>query len=193
MRKAGRCEVPLGMIILTSSFLLGGVLGLFLASLVTGEGEVNLSAFFLSYFTAIQEGSATPNLITSIWTNLKTPLLAFIFGFSFLGVVGIPCLLGMEGFILAFSISSLCRLMGMSGLIPSFFLFCLPAMIWIPMVFLISFQSFYAALLLWRRGKKEEVYPKGYFMRTAISFAGILLNISFEYFLLPLILKALFY
>lgn len=184
-------NLPIGMVILGISFLLGGLLGCFFASLISGEGESIVAESFLAYFSAVKEGRDNPNFWLSLWHNLKPPLLAFFLGFSFLGIIGLPLLFATEGFIFTFSLSILCRLWGITGLIPSFFVFCLPALLWMPLFFLLGFQSFYAAMILWGRGKKEEAYPKGYFFRSFLCLSAILFSSAFECFLLPLLLQGI--
>lgn len=186
-----RKSPPFGMLILTISFLSGGLLGFFMSGLISDTGEITVGDYFISYFTAVQEGSTSPNLALSFWTNIKSPLLAFLLGFSFLGSGILPLLFIVEGFYFTFSISTLCRYLGIVGLVPAFFLFCVPALVWIPMLFTLGFQSFYASIQLWRRGKKEEAYPTGYFLRSACCFCGIFLTIAFEYLLLPLIMQGI--
>lgn len=186
MRKS--FDLPFGIIILVTSFCFGGLLGVCFSRLISG---ITLSDYFLSYFSAIEQGSVTSNLFSSIWINLKTPFLTFFLGFTFLGVIILPLLFVVEGFIFTFSISTLCRLLGISGFIPSFFLFCIPTLLWIPLVFMLGLESFYASLLLIGRGKNEEAYPKYYFFRSFFCLTGILFRVLFECFFLPIIMQGI--
>lgn len=189
MRK--KWNMPLGTLILSSSFFMGGVLGFFLASLMTEDGQGTLADFFLSYFQAISEGSYETSLFTSLWSNLKVPLLIFLLGFSLIGTIGIPLLFAVEGFLFTFSISTLCRLLGVTGLIPAFFLFCMPAFLWIPVLFFMGLESFQSATLLWRRTRLEEIFTNGYFFRISLGVFGVLCSVALDYWVLPVILEAL--
>lgn len=189
MKKKLFLDLPLGMILLGAGFFLGGLLGFFFAGLVAGEGEVGLSAYFLAYLQAVEEGNGRGQLATVVWGNLKFPLLAFFMGFSFLGTVGLPLLFGVEGFIFTFSISTLCRVLGVSGLIPAFLLFGLPALLWSPLLFLLGLQSFHSAMQLWGRGRSDLAFPRGYFFRSALCFLGMFLCIAYEFLCLPGLLR----
>lgn len=190
MRKPTKLDLPLGLALLSGSFLLGGLLGFFLSTLLAQEN--GLSQYFHSYFTLVEAGELTPHFGNSLWSNLKTPLLAFLFGFSFLGILGLPLLFVTEGFLFTFSVSSMCRLLGAQGLLPGFFLFCLPALIWIPILFLLGQQSFRSAILLAGQGRRlsEEIYPKGYFIRCFFCIFATLLMVGLEYFVIPVLLQA---
>lgn len=191
MKKQNYWDVPLGMVVLAVSFFSGGLLGFFLASLMISEGETSLANYFMSYFDAVRGGDWQPNLSHCIWSHLKPPLLAFLLGFSFLGTIGVPLLVGIQGFYFTFSVATLCRWMGITGLIPAFFLFCLPALVWVPVLFILGLQSFHVSQLLWRRGRKEDVYPVRYFVRAALCFGSLIFSIAFEYYILPLLMSAL--
>ncbi|MFI3254949.1 MAG: hypothetical protein R3Y63_11545 [Eubacteriales bacterium] len=190
MKKKFYLDLPFGMILLGGGFFMGGLLGFLFAGLIGGAGEVGLTSYFLDYLQAAKEGQTQANFLTVLWGNMKFPLIAFFMGFSFLGTLGLPILFGVEGFVFTFSVSTLCRVLGVSGLIPSFLLFALPSLIWVPILFVLGLQSFYAAILLWGRGRKEDVYPKGYFFRSFLCLLGLFANVTFEYLLLPNLLQA---
>ncbi len=189
MKKNFYLDLPLGMILLGGGFFLGGLLGFLFAGLIPREGEIGLTSYFTDYLQAAKLGQTEANLFTVFWGNLKFPLFAFFMGFSFLGTVGLPLLFGVEGFIFTFSVSTLCRVLGVSGLIPSFLLFGLPALLWAPALFLLGLQSFYAAIQLWGRARREDVYPKGYFFRALFCFFVLCGNVALEFLLLPSLLQ----
>lgn len=192
MRKSVPTELHIGMTFLSSCFLFGAILGFVLSGFLNQQEQSNLCHFFQNYFSIIQqEDYPKPPLLHTVWANLKTPLYIFLLGFSLLGTIGIPFLLMSKGFVFAFSVSALCRLLGLQGIVPAFFLFCLPAFLWVPVLFALSLQSFRAALRLWGRGKRDETYPSGYFLQASIPFLGVIASISIDYFILPLLVQAI--
>lgn len=191
MKKQIPCTIHKATYLLLSCFILGGLLGFLFASFLSAEGQGTLSHFFLDYFTALQqEEPIKPTLIHTIWSNLKTPLYIFLLGFSLIGTIGVPYLILSKGFFFTFSISSLCRLLGVQGIVPAFFLFFLPTLLWVPVLFLLGIQSFRASLSLWSRGKREETYPPHYFLQASFAFLGVVGSICVDYFILPLLIQA---
>lgn len=189
MRKKFYLDLPLGLILLGVSFFLGGLLGFFFASIIPQEEDLSLFQYFSDYFTAVKSGEAQAKLWTVLWGNLKAPLLAFFLGFSVLGLWGLPLLFLAESFVFTFSVSSLCRVLGVSGLLPAFVLFGLPALWWVPLLFLLGLQSFHTALSL--RNKTEPSFTGGDFWRSVCFLSATGLNIAYEYLLLPTLLQGI--
>ena len=48
---------------------------------------------------------ASPPLLISVWETIRWPLLVFGLGFTTLGLLGIPLVFSVRGFLLAFSIA----------------------------------------------------------------------------------------
>lgn len=189
MRKKLYLDLPLGMILLGGSFLLGGMLGFFFASIIPQEEDLSLFQYYADYFTAVKSGDTEAKLWTVFWGNVKAPILAFFLGFSVLGLWGLPLLFLVESFTFTFSVSTLCRVLGVSGLLPAFVLFGLPALWWVPMFFLLGLQSFHTALSL--RNKTEAPFNRGDFLRAVCFLFATALNIAYEYLLLPSLLQGI--
>lgn len=190
MKKQIKWDLPQGLKMLSSCFLWGGFCGIFFAGFLLEEGQGTLSDYFLQYFNHVEEYGQTQDFFAIFWSNLKIPMYTFLLGFSLLGTIGVPLLFISQGFIFTFSVSSLCRLWGVSGLIPSFFLFCLPAFLWVPVLFFLGLQSLRSAHLLWNRTKTEEIYQTGYFFQSGIGFLGVICSIAFDYMIMPILVQA---
>lgn len=191
MRKRRQWDLSFGMVTLGGFFFLGGVLGVLLASFATEEVRSSVQEYFMFYFTLAEQGEAVPDLWKTIFVNIKIPTLVFLLGFSFLGIVILPFLFLVEGFIFTFSVSIFCRFLGFSELFSAFILFCLPAFFWVPVLFLLGVQSFHSAMLLWKKGKREEAFSKSYFARAFLGMIGIFLVIMVEYFVTPFLIQML--
>lgn len=191
MKKQLKWDVPRGTLLLTISFLSGAFLGFLFAKLISTEGQGTLTDFFQSYFLSLEEGTLQADFYTSLWSNLKPPLYAFLLGFSLLGTIGIPLLFTTQGFLFTFSISTLCRLLGTTGLVPAFFLFCLPALLWIPTLFFIGLQGYRTSLQLWHHSKLLDIYTPNYFLKNAIGFLAVFASIYLDYYMMPLIIQGI--
>lgn len=190
MKQRTNWDMPSCLSILLISFLIGGFFGFLFSTRIVSEGEGSLAHFFQDYFRTIETQTLKSNFLLSVWTNLKIPLYTFLFGFSLLGTLGIPLLLAMEGFFFTFPIATLCRLFGVQGIVPSFFLFCIPTLLQLPVLLLLGIQSVRSAHLLWQRAKPEEFFPSGSFTKLSFSLFLVCLSIAFDYCILPLLLEA---
>lgn len=98
-------------------FILGIAAGaLLVCRMDTGEGS-ELRSFVEGYTGLLQEGSAAS---TPLWRSFLGaflfPALAFLSGFTLLGVASIPILLFARGFLLSFSVTSFVVVYGINGL-----------------------------------------------------------------------------
>lgn len=81
-----------------------------------GEGAIALKQYIEAYLSAAEAGLlSTCSFWSLLWDNFRFPVLVFLLGFTGLGLLGIPILLGVRGFLLAFSLSSFIKLFGVEG------------------------------------------------------------------------------
>ena len=81
------------------TFMLGGVLGSLLASLIAGSAAENLQSFLLDYLSAGQAGEVKVQFWPMLWEQGRFFLGICILGMTALGVVGIPVLFFVCGFL----------------------------------------------------------------------------------------------
>ena len=76
-----------------------------LAAQVGGGGHDSLAAYIEGYLAAAKSGSVvlSPGLLSVLWESVRWPLFAFLMGFTALGVLGIPTLFAVRGFLLSFA------------------------------------------------------------------------------------------
>lgn len=137
----GLAQLP----ILSISFALGA-LGGFFCSGWSGDNP-ELLDYLRSYFQMAGQGNGVePSLLSSVWDLARWPLAAFLLGGTALGAVGIPVLLAVRGFLLAFAASSFARLFGLPGMAASLVSFGVTALIAVPVLFVVALDAFRQSL-----------------------------------------------
>lgn len=108
--------VTTALLVVSCAFVSGGIAGLLVASQVAGEGQTTLAAYIESYLAAAQQRTAAaPGFFAVALDLLRWPCLAVFMGFLSLGVVGVPILFAVRGFLLSFAVSSFVRMFGGAG------------------------------------------------------------------------------
>lgn len=198
MRVKQKWDLPLeqrvALGVLSAAFLLGGAAGCLLASLSGGAGAEELGGYLTGYLELAREGTLPRALLPLIWGQAKYLLAVLVLGLTALGLAGIPILFGLRGFFFSFSAACFCRVFGRRGLLPAFFLFGLPALLWVPALFLSGVPGFLSAGRLLRRtsGDGRGVAPlNGAWWGRAGLCAGLALASGLlEYWAVPVLLRA---
>ena len=172
------------------SFLLGGLAGCVLACWVDGLGGDALRSYLEGFLTAAGAGGvAPPDLAAMVWELLRWPLFAFLLGFTALGVVGIPLLFAVRGFLLSFSITCFVRLFGGPGSLLAFLVFGISGCIAVPALFVLGVQSFMEASRLAGRPAGEDRrsggYGRLYFVRCGACACALCVCMLLEYLAVP--------
>ena len=119
-----------------------GALGGFFFSGWTGENPALLE-YLNRYFQMAGQGNGVdPSLWSSIWDLVRWPLAAFLLGSTAFGIVGVPVLLGVRGFLLSFAAATFVRLFGLSGMAVSLAAFGVTALVAVPVLFAVSADAF---------------------------------------------------
>ena len=177
-----------------SAFLLGGLLGAALVSMIAQPAAEALTAYLRDYLTAGQAGKVAVDVWPMLWEQGRFFVGVCVLGLTALGAAGIPVLFGARGFLFAFSVAGFCRAFGPAGLGPALFLFGLPAFLWGPILFLAGTQSMEGSIGLFRRamGGGREPLPFGplYWERLALWGLGLFLCVVLEFLAAPALLSA---
>lgn len=133
------------LVILGVCFGAGALAGFFFSG---GSGdEPELLDYLRRYFQMAGQGNGVePPLWSSVWDVVRWPLAAFLLGSAALGALAIPILLGVRGFLLAFSAATLTRLFGLPGMAASFAAFGVTAFVAVPVLFVVSADAFRQSL-----------------------------------------------
>ena len=176
------------------SFVLGGVLGSLMVSLIAGQAAQELESFLRDYLSAAQAGEIQARFWPMLWEQGRFLIGLCILGVTALGVAGIPVLFLARGFLFSFSVAAFCRIFGPVGLASAFFLFGLPALLWAPVLFLAGCQCLEGAYALLCRvlGDGRVPLPQGsaYWGKLARYGLGLVVCVTLECMAAPVLLKA---
>ena len=181
-----------GLVLLGVLFLMGGVVGCSCAGCIEDAGDT-LIGYLQGYINALLQGQGGGGVLPILWEVSKVPLAAFLLGLTALGVVGLPVLFALRGFLLCYAVAAFYRLLGLNGLLSAFFLFGLSALVWLPVLFWLGIQGLLGSYGLLRRTMGEGRYPLryngSYLLSCGICAAALCLCAVLECFVVPILLQ----
>lgn len=139
-------ELQSALLCLTVCFAVGGVGGCIFAGRLDADTQTRLLDYFSSYF-AVLEGDEAVGLssLSAVWEIIRWPLLTFFLGFTALGVIGLPVVFCVRGFLLSYAVAVLVRLYGITGLAISLAVFGVSGFLVLPALFTLGVDSFRGA------------------------------------------------
>ena len=184
------------LLFLSCCFLLGGLSGCFWANSLSDNGSIALWEYVNSYLTVLREGTVeTGDLLKTSWELFRWPVLTILFAFTAPGLVVIPILFLLRGFLLSFSIACFVRVLGSSGAILAFFLFGISGSLSLPVLFVLGNQGMEACRKLCLRllGSKppKSIYGNEYFIRCGLCAAVLCICVCLEQSVVPRLLAML--
>lgn len=181
--------------LLAAGFLLGGLFGCIFASSVSGNASLALSSYIQDFISAIREGLLPiPGILSSTWSILRWPLIVILLSFSTFGVIGIPVLFFVRGFLFSFCISSFVQVLGKTGLIFSFTLLGVESLLTIPVLFVIGMQGLVVAAQI-KDSKNRHKYLRPYInnpsviVRNSICLLVLIFCTIWEIIVAPILLS----
>ena len=170
-------------------FVLGGFCGCLAAGCVDGESGAALEEYLKAYLTLSQQGTVQVSLGAVLWDQVRFPLAVLLLSFTAIGVVGIPAVFGVRGFLFSFSVACFFRLFGWAGFGPAVFLFGVPALLWVPVLFVLGMQGMGSSYDVLRRCRGENCDPAffriTYWHRCAVCVFALAACAALEYLILP--------
>ena len=153
-----------------------------------------LHAYVTGYLTAARAGEAAPpHMLSVVWSTIRWPVFAVLMGFTGLGLLGIPVLFSIRGFLLSFAITSFVRMFGGVGGALAFLTFGVTGLVAIPVLFVLGVQSLAAARLLAGRflgdGKRSLPFGRAYWVRCGLCSAALCLCALLEYAAVPALVR----
>lgn len=135
--------VTAALIIMAVVFFIGGLAGCTLAGRAEGGGEAALSGYLDGFLNVAVSGEMVkPEFILLLWKVIRWPFLAFILGFTPIGLIGVPVLFLIRAFLLSFSIASFFHVLGIKGLFFAFSVLGITGLLYVPVLFVLGIQSF---------------------------------------------------
>lgn len=159
-------------------FLLGGAAG----HLMAGFSGESLSDLLEDYSASCLAQSVTePDLLGLLERCLSPLLLALVLSFSALGVLGLPVLLGFQGFRTGYVISGLSRTWGISGLGAAALWIGIEDLILLALLLAVSIPGWARAWELATQTRLSRRLPPGYRQRCCLfCLAGLALLVLYE-------------
>lgn len=189
---------PLTMLLLSALLVLGVFCGYVFAGNCAVETDGELKRYFDGYFLlASQTGLSAAAVLRTLLCFFRAPLLAFLIGFSSIGVVLIPLLCGLEGFLFSFSLFSFAAALGKESFLLLVALFVLRMFFVLPCTLILSVSALDQArsLALFSIGSGKRVRPVCYgtddWYRFGICCVCLLIGSVLELWLVPQFLSAL--
>lgn len=194
-------SAPLPRLVLLALFFLGGVLlGQVLAGRVPDTTGDELSRYLRDYVHLSGGGEQTAvQALPAAVIYFRYPLLAFLLGFTSLGVLLLPCVTVAYGFFLSFSVCCFTAAFGADGVLLALAVFGLRCVVTLPCYLLLAVPAWgtSAALasLSFGRGRRTApvTYDRSCWLRfggvTAALLAGICADLFLSPWLLQLILE----
>ncbi len=198
---AGIWDLPLAgetpaLAVLSISFFLGGVAGCLLAASVDGGGGESLASYLEGFLTVARADSVTPApLLPLLWEVLRWPLFAIVLGFTALGMIGLPILFSVRGFLLSFAVASFSRVFGGAGSLMAAVVFGVPGLFSIPALFALGVQGFVIARSLAGRamgdGGRGAPIGRTCFLRCGVCAGTFCVCVLLEYLAVPAMLAGM--
>lgn len=184
------------LLILSVSFLLGGLAGCLFAGQVGGGGGEVLGDYLEDYLTAVySSGAARPDALSLLWEIVRWPLFVLALSLTPLGLLGLPVLFLVRGFLLSFSISTFFRMLGLGGLALAFVVFGISGLICVCVLFVLGVQGFLTAGALAGRllkeGARAPLFDRLTLPRLALCAAALCACGFLEYCVTPVLLESL--
>lgn len=183
------------LLCLTVCFAVGAAGGCVFAGLLGTDTQMRLLDYFSSYFSSLGSSEAfRPSLFAAVWEVVRWPLLAFTLGFTALGVVGLPVMFCLRGFLLSYAVAVLVRLYGFAGLVSALAVFGVSGFLVLPALFILGVDAFRAAgsitVKLLGDSRKNAPAGQGRMLRAGCCSAILTVAAAFQVRLAPAWLSA---
>ena len=177
------------LVLTAASFVAGGLAGCLLAAQVGGAGETSLNSYLQAFLMVAGEGALdVPGLWAQVWNTLRWPLAALLLGFTAMGLLGLPVLFAVRGFLLAFSIASFVRAFGVNGWLLACLMFGVGGALSLPAFFVLGVQSFLSARAR-GSGSGRVLWGRNCLLRCAACGGAVCVCILLERTALPALLS----
>ena len=183
-------ESKLSAHVLSLCFYLGSLIGC-LTSRYMVDSEP-LRHYVQRYVSCAVEGIVSYHLVPMICDTVCIPLLVVLLGVTILGPFGIPCLFFYRGFCFCLSVSAFVSCFGLAGLLFSFVLLGISALIWAPPFLLLGCKGWRCAHLIAARSfgeQRGQTRPeRAFLVESLFCLLMIVLSAFVEFWMISLLL-----
>lgn len=189
--------IPLSCLLFLALLFFGGLLlGQVFAGRVPDSTGDELGRYLTDYVRLGGEAERTGGTaLSAAVIYLRYPLLAFLLGFTSLGVLLLPCVTVAYGFFLSFSVCCFTAAFGADGVLLALAVFGLRCAVTMPCYFLLAIPSWKTstalASLSFGRGRRTApvTYGRGCWLRFGCVMAALLAGMCVDLFLSPWFLR----
>lgn len=178
--------------VVAAFYVFGTIFGGVLSYIITRSDSSEIVASLETMIqNAIASEVSSPDPLRCLLDSFRWPLVAFSLGFYALGVVGIPLLSGARGFLFAFSVNSLVRVLGYRGAILACALLGVSGLLTIPVFLVIATWGFLTSKSRLTHGSqsdKRSAHRSDTMPQMLLLVIPLLFEAFFEWRFLPSIL-----
>ena len=184
------------LLFLSICFLSGVVLGCIFASYSTVNVNSGLLEYIERYLALAQEDHVEwPSFFSVFLEVSRWPLAAGVLGLTLLGVVAVPFLFFIRGFLLSYAVSIFVCLLGRDGFMLAVAIFGVSALFSVAALFVIGAQAFTCGRVMNESGGKAEQISrikeqKHLIIRLVITLCWVTAGAILQYWLSPVLLRA---
>lgn len=196
-RKRQEAGGTLPCLLFLGLFFLGGVLmGQVLAGRVPDAAGDELGRYLSDYLRLDGQGErAAGTALSAAVLYFRYPVLAFLLGFTALGIALVPCLTAAYGFFLSFSVCCFTASFGADGVLLALAVFGLRCVVTLPCYLLVAAPAWISSATLTSlslgggRRALPVVYGRSYWIRLGGVAAALLAGMCVDLFLSPWFLQ----
>jgi len=186
-------EVP-GLVLLPAFFMLGAAAGCLSALYIQTDLDGTLVSYVDGYLSLARAGNSGPLFLSALLNAFKYHAIIVVCGLSGLGIVLIPGVMAVRGFLLTYAVTTFVRVLGYGGLLLSAGIFGAQCLIALPCLLLLGYQAFGSARTLFSLstgGKKIGAPAIGrvYMLRTGLCAAALTVGAVIDAYLTPLLVS----
>ena len=193
----GERTVPLfPLILLTGFFLFGLILGQVLCARIPGETAQELTRYLTDYLQLGEgTGRSVKALLSALLIYFRYPLLAFLLGFSSVGILLLPAVSAVYGFFLSFSVCCFIAVFGTGGALLAVSVLGVRCLFALPCDFVLAVPAFQTSASLaavsFGGGRRAApvVYGSKWWARLFTAVSILLAGTVAELFLTPFLLR----
>lgn len=189
-------RLPIRLLLLALCYLGGIFVGQVLAGQVPSAAGEEL-AQYLGDFLRLEREPSVKEVLSAAVLYFRYPLAAALLGFASVGVVMLPCLTGLFGCMLSFSVCCFTAAFGGEGVLLALAVFGLRCAVTLPCYFLLAVPSWETsaalAALSFGRGRRSAPvrYGRGWWLRLGAVAAVLLAGMCAELTLSPWLVRLL--